>query len=677
MISAILLLLGTFVFAATTPHAEVHLVSDTQTISPEQKFQVGLHFKLKKGWHIYWSNPGDSGEPPSVRWQLPQGMTVQNFQWPVPAPIPLGPLMNFGYEDEVLLIADAKAPQINSGPAVIKAHARWLICRETCIPEKAELELPLRLADKSVVSAQQKLFSKFNQLLPKESPEGWGAKVESIGEYFELHLRGSKVSEKNAFFFPSNPELIENASEQIFSKTPDGLKIKLKKAEGLSAIPATFDGVLKFGSQASYVVHAKVLANTVQERPAPAASAPSLFIMLFFAFIGGAILNLMPCVFPVLSIKILGFLNSTGKNRNVIIRHGLVYSAGIVVSFWILTAVLLVLRAGGSEVGWGFQLQSASFVAILSSVLFLMGLNLLGVFEFGAGLTGIGSRVASAETYTGSFLSGILATVVATPCTAPFMGTAAGFALTQSPFLSLLTFTSMALGLAAPFLAISFYPHLSRFLPRPGRWMETFKQLMSFPVFASVIWLVWIFALQAGINETARLLVCLLFLAIAAWTRGRWSQSRRALFAFLLLIGFGLFLVLPAKQMRSAVRGDTTSSQWQSYNPSKIQEYQNAGKIVFVDFTAAWCVTCQVNERVVLESEDVKKKFAALGVVQMKADWTNEDPVITPAITSFGRSGVPLYVIYAQYNQVAPRVLPELISKGIVLNELENLSKLH
>ncbi|MDP9160835.1 MAG: thioredoxin family protein [Acidobacteriota bacterium] len=404
--------------------------------------------------------------------------------------------------------------------------------------------------------------------------------------------------------------------------------------------------------------------------------------MAAFAFLGGLILNLMPCVFPVLSLKALGLMNGH-RDRREFRRHGLAYGLGVLVCFWILLGLLLLLRRAGQQVGWGFQLQSPSFIAVLAALLFLMGLSLAGLFEIGMSWMGLGSSLASRSGYSGSFFTGVLATVVATPCTAPFMGTAIGFALAQSIIVAFAAFTALAIGLALPYVLLSWFPQWAHFLPKPGPWMETFKQAMAFPMFAAVIWLIWVFGKQVGVDAVARLLIGLLIIGIGAWLLGRVRHTTIAAALAILLFALGLWIPLSSARgddgVRAANSGATSTStasgeiQWEAFSPERVEQYRSQGRPVFVDFTAAWCLACQVNERAVFGSSDVRRILRSKDVVLLKADWTSQDPVITKTLASFGRTGVPFYLLYGKNPNDPPAQLPEVLTPGIFLDALNRL----
>ena len=409
----------------------------------------------------------------------------------------------------------------------------------------------------------------------------------------------------------------------------------------------------------------------------PVKRAGGLLRVLGLAFLGGLILNLMPCVFPVLFIKGLALVQSSGHERQRMRAHGAMYALGILVSFWAIVALLLVLRAGGHHLGWGFQFQSPYFVACMALLFFFLGLSLAGMFEIGLSVTSVGGELAQRGGYSGSFFTGVLATVVATPCTAPFMGAAIGFALSQSALVTFAVFTLLALGLAAPYVLLTLQPAWIRLLPKPGAWMEYLKQAVSIPIFLAVIWMVWVFAQVAGSNGVAALLAGMLLTAVAGWVLGRWPAKGVSTVAAIVLLAAAIALPsLAAKAMPVRVTTYKTSTQattWQPFSPERLAALRAQGKPVFVDFSAAWCLSCQVNERVVLDRPDVEEAFRKSGVVMMRADWTNHDDTITAALTQLGRSGVPTYALYSGVPQSAPTLLPEVLTTGIVLDALKNL----
>jgi thiol:disulfide interchange protein DsbD len=481
-------------------------------------------------------------------------------------------------------------------------------------------------------------------------------------------ITGDKITD--AEFYPYDQQLIENAGDQTVEPLSNGVRLRIPRSTETPKLPKQLQGVVKLDNETAYDVSAPVVAGEVPRRPgsrAALAGAGNLTAAtaLGLAFIGGIILNLMPCVFPVLFLKGLALVQSSGEERGRLRRHGLVYALGILVSFWIIVAALLALRAGGSEAGWGFQLQSPVFVAVLALGIFFFALSLAGQFELGLSLTSVGGNLAQKQGYAGSFFTGVLATIVATPCTAPLMGAAIGFALAQPPLITFAIFTALALGLATPYLVLSFQPAWTKLLPRPGPWMEILKQLTSVLLFGTVIWLMWVYGHLAGtdgVDRVAWLCVSLLLVAIAGWALGRWPARWISAVAAVLICAAALGVALRHPK-------DTTLT-WQPYSEQTLSQARSEGKPVFIDFTAAWCLSCQVNERLVLRSEDVQRELANNKVVLIRADWTKYDPAITRELASVGRSGVPTYVIYP-IGKSTPDVLPELLTKDIVLNALK------
>jgi thiol:disulfide interchange protein len=511
-------------------------------------------------------------------------------------------------------------------------------------------------------------------LLPKSL--GPGMKVKVTGGKNELVLdliTGERIPD--AEFYPYDQEQIANAGDQDVEPLPDGVRLRVPRAPELTKLPATLHGLIKLDEEHAYDVTAPVVAGEVPRSSkgkgaTGAAGGLTTLAAVGFAFVGGIILNLMPCVFPVLFLKGLALVQSSNEERSRIRSHGLVYTLGILVSFWAIVAALLLVRAGGSEAGWGFQLQSPTFLAILASGIFFFALSLAGLFDIGLSLTSVGGELAQKQGYTGSFFTGVLATVVATPCTAPFMGAAIGFALAQAGWVTFAVFTALALGLAAPYLLLSFQPAWTRLLPRPGAWMETFKQVTAVIFLATVIWLTYVYGSLfpggQGVYRAALLLSCFLLLAVAGWVLGRWPARWSSSIAAI-LIG-ALALAVPLYQ-----RKDTTLT-WQPYSQQVLDQARAEGHPVFIDFTAAWCLSCQVNERVVLKSSDVQQQFRDKKVTLVRADWTQYDPEITKQLASVGRSGVPTYVIYPPGKGEAD-VLPELLTKDIVLTALKKDTK--
>lgn len=664
-------------------HLTVELVSAGPAIAQGGKQTAGFVFSMEKGWHVYWRNAGFAGFPPRVKWTLPTGIAAGPLQFPAPDRLPLDTTVDYGYEDSIAypvsLTADPKAKADKTGNVHLGAALNWLVCKETCIPGKADLGIDLKLVPaKTVVSHEGEevgaLGSALKQM-PKPLPPGYKFLAQSNRNDLVLTATlGSKP--EDAEFYPIDQDMIADTSQQLIDLLDDGVRIHLERAPGSKAPPATLHGLLKITPENSYEISVPVVpgpAAPVKAAGGGSAAGVTALSAVALAFVGGMLLNLMPCVFPVLFLKALSLLQTSSEERHRVRTHGLAYTAGIVASFWLVVSVLLILRAGGKQFGWGFQLQSPGFVAVLAAFLFFFALSLAGMFDFGLSLTSAGGSLAQKGGFSGSFFTGVLATVVATPCVGPFMGAAIGFALAQPAIVTFLVFTSLALGLAAPYMLLSLQPSWVKLLPRPGAWMEVLKQITALPLFATVIWLVYVYGAlfqrgndpSEGITRMAWLLAGLMLIAVAAWTLGRWPAKRGSTLAAAILALCAIALPL------SAARKSASATVWQPFSAESVKQARASGKAVFVDFTAAWCLSCQVNERVVLKSSDVQREFAGGNVVPMRADWTQYDEKITAALQAVGRSGVPTYIIYPAKPSAAPDVLPEVLSKGVVLDAMK------
>jgi thiol:disulfide interchange protein DsbD len=660
-----------------------HLTAELTTLAPQiavgGTLQAGLVLTIEEHWHVYWINAGDSGEPPKITWTLPPGITAGPMQFPPPGRLPLGPLMDFGYEDGVAFPVLLKAsPSMKPGKVHLDAKVTWLVCSSVCLPGKAHLGIdvdvvPGPLPTPPAVGALGSALATLPVPLPDQMS------VSAIGDAKQILVTLKTGShEEDVEFYPYDAEQIDNATDQRVESLPDGVKVWLQRSPDSTSLPKTLHGVVELSSTEAYDVTTTVTPGVVPAPPlaarqvADTSSGPDLnaFSAIGLAFLGGLLLNLMPCVFPVLFLKGLALVNSSNEERSRQRAHGLVYTLGIVVSFWMIVAALLILRAGGRELGWGFQLQSPGFVAVLAALVFFLGLSLAGQFELGLSLTSAGGELAKKRGLAGSFFTGVLATVVATPCMAPLMGAAVGFALAQAAWLTFVVFTALAVGLALPYLALSMQPQWTRFLPRPGAWMETLKHLTAVPLFATAIWLTWVYAqlyTPVGADRMVWLLSCFLVLAIAGWVLGRWPARWGSAAAAVLLIVIALALPLRKPPVETLL--------WQPYTEANFEAARASGDPVFIDFTAAWCLSCQVNERAVLKAKDVEKALEKNHVKLLKADWTQYDPAITRELAAVGRSGVPTYVIYPPGKISNADVLPEFLTKDVVLKAIEKDAK--
>lgn len=672
---------------ASTPQVRAELVASVSAVQPGEQIRLGVQQKIIPHWHTYWVNPGDSGLATTIAWTLPEGATAGDIQWPSPGRFAMGPITNYGYENEVTLLSALNIPA-NVRPGAlfpVKATVNWLVCQETCIPQQVELELKLPVvAAGSPRQPGSPLIAQAAARLPVASP--WQAELTRTASGLELGLSGAGLGALKAadvWFYPDQWGRIAHGAAQPVKIEGDRLSLGLTPGDDPLPAGHALGGVLVVSGQNSvkgYVIQASSgAAAPANAGTAPAAPAdePTLGAALLFALLGGLILNLMPCVFPVLSIKALSLLKHVHQSPARTRLQGLAYTAGVLASFLALAGVLIALKAGGSEVGWGFQFQSPLFVLGVAYLMFVVGLSLSGAFTLGASAAGVGASLADKPGYTGSFFTGVLATVVATPCTAPFMGAALGFALGQPAPVLVAVFLSLGLGLALPYLLLSFWPALQRLLPRPGPWMERLKQALAFPMYGAAVWLVWVLAQQAGPNAIAIALGGMLAIAFAAWlyetSHGTAPLARHgsrglAAAALSLALAGGYFGV--ASSAADATPASTAGKAWEPYSKARFEALRADGKPVFVNFTAAWCITCLANERVALSDAAVLAAFRDAGITYLKGDWTNQDAQISAHLADFGRSGVPLYLFYPGGTQTEARVLPQLLTPATVIDAL-------
>lgn len=677
----------------TNDSIQATLVSEVDSIKPGQPFWVGLHLKMEPGWHIYWKNPGATGFPPSIEWQLPQGFEASDIHWPTPLKMTLEGFTSYGYENEVLLPIQITPPQeLDKNQSItLLGKATWLACKESCIPgnKDFELNLPVKESEGNWNSSWHPAFEMARSHFPKHLKE-WNVRAYlSKGDYGLLiePANGKQKLPDSLEFFSYNND-IKTDTPQILKETPTGYFLILPLE---STIPTHLEGILINPKGWSPSDKNKALAiDLTGHTDAPltemSTSHISLIKAIIFAFLGGVILNLMPCVFPILGLKVMSFMKHAGESALKAQMHGLVFTLGVLASFLCLAGLLLILRAGGEQLGWGFQLQSPFFITFLCFLLLLLALNFLGVYEMGTSLISLGNGFNHQSGYVGTFSSGILATVLATPCSAPFMGSALGFALTQPASYSLCIFAALGLGMSAPYLLLSFSPALIKKLPRPGVWMETFKQAMAFPLFATVLWLLWVFGIQTHHNSLIGLSFGLLLASMAAWIYGRFAtfntskkkrHTAQGVSAVLLIIGivlgYSFAKVDPAIPQPKNLAPHIGGLAWEDYSSELLQELRGQGKAIFIDFTAAWCLTCQANKKNVFSSDQVIYAIKDKDVILLHADWTKSDPEITKALQSYGRSGVPTNVIYPRKPNSSPILLPELLTPNIVLNALEKI----
>ncbi len=653
------------------PHLTAELVAATAQVKPGQTLLVGLRMKMDAHWHTYWRNPGDSGEPTRVEWKLPAGFSASPLLWPPPSRIAVPPLTNFGYDGEVFLLTEIVAGQRPAGAkeAVLHADASWLVCDDVCIPGKASLDLKLPWTDDKVQDSPW--FAELDRVrstIPSAMPQ-WKATASVTKNTFTLNLVGPTGSLTGAEFYPYSETLIQNAANQKVAISDSGIQIETTRSQFAE------EGQPKAETLAGVVILKGTQTAAIEIAPTLQGTSGLLWEALLFAFLGGLVLNLMPCVFPVLCLKVLSFAQMGGAQRRKAVHHAGAYTVGILVSFWALAGTLIALRAGGQALGWGFQLQSPTFLAALTFLLMALSLNLFGLFEVGGSMMGVGQKYATQEGWAGAFFSGVLATVVATPCTAPFMGTAMGYALAQPAFIALAVFTFLGLGLAAPYVLFSAFPQLTERLPRPGSWMVVFKQLMAFPLLATAWWMVSVLALQSSLDTVFHLLLALIFFSMGLWVFGLNLKSRafRLIASLVLVVGSVAWTMRNIQTAPSAAQAQEAKDGWLPFTEDALREARKTGRPVFIDFTAAWCITCQVNERVALGVKSVQDRFVENKVILFRADWTNQDEAIAKRLESYGRNGVPLYVLYPPGEESLPRILPQILTPDIVLTALDSL----
>ncbi len=670
-----------------TDEVQAQLVAHApEGVAAGKPLWLGLLIRHAPQWHTYWKNPGDSGLPTTLEWKLPSGVTAGDIAWPTPKRLAVGPLMNYGYEGTVLLpVAASVTPAFAGDRLDVGLNAEWLVCKEVCIPQSGEFRLSLPAAASTVAFADA--FRRAREQTPQSVDARTQARVDPQALSLTVEGLPAALRGKDLQVFAADAGLIDHAAriEQRWNGTELALRVPLSAQR--SAAPAELTMVLSSPADRQAVELRFAVANwpaigatapatnAAVSSAAPAVSA-SLWLSLALAFVGGLLLNLMPCVFPVLSLKVIGFAQHAEQQR-LRVAGGLAYTAGVVLSFVALAGVLLALRAAGDSLGWGFQLQSPLFVAALALLFGLIGFNLLGLFQFAGVLPGRIAALRSRHPVVDHGLTGVLAVAVASPCTAPFMGAALGAALTLPNAQALAVFVALGLGMAAPYLAACLWPGLSRALPRPGVWMARFKTAMAFPMFATVVWLVWVLGQQVGIDGAAALLALLVAVAFALWVfasfgarRWRAAIARGAAAALVLAVGAWSW---PALQADDALpTTDTAASApvaniWQAWSPDAFARARAEGRPVFVDFTAAWCVTCQMNKRMTLSDDAVMDAFRARQVVLMRADWTRRDPAITEALRALGRSGVPVYALYAPHASE-----PQLLSEILTVSEVRD-----
>ncbi len=655
-------------------------------VAPGGQVWIAVEEVIRPNWHTYWINPGDAGNPTTIDWTLPSGWSAGEIHWPRPKRLPVGPLMDYGYEGKLWLLVPVSAPaSARSGEVVtLNVAATWLVCERICIPEEAALSVDVRIGDGPRDSALAPDFAAGRALLPTDSP--WPVS-HAMGASIDLFVAVPALASARPAaveFYPLDAGAIRNPAPQQVGYNDKGLVLRLTPGTKAATL-TTLNGVLVLtGSDGSVqALNIKApqglvpAADFTTTAAAPAADAMPLLLAMAFAALGGLILNIMPCVLPILAMKALAMARHAGSERRIVVTETFAYSSGVVLSFLALGAALLLLRAGGEAVGWGFQLQSPIAVAGFALLVFAVGLNLSGVFEVGS--VTAGESLTRKSGTAGAFFTGMLAVAVGAPCTMPFGAAALGFALTQGPVAAMLVFLALGVGFALPFLILGLVPGVLAFVPKPGPWMLYFKQALAFPMYAAAAWLAWVLAVQAGANSLVLLFTAAVTLALAAWL---WTATRhlsargRAIGAgvvILLLLGAGgaVARLKPATSSPTAESGvGAALPNREPYSAARLAELRAAGRPVFLDTTAAWCISCLVNEQTALASEAVKTAFTARNIVYLVADWTNRNPEGAALLKQHDRAGPPLYLYYAP-SAPAPKVLPQILTESIVLDAIQ------
>ena len=687
LFAALALLCGLVTAVPVRAQVSASLVSEMSSVQPGTPVTVAVRLVHEPHWHSYWIYPG-TGLPTTIDWVLPAGWKAGPIEWPTPHVLDdgRGNIIGNGYDGDLLLPVTLTPPaDLKPGSSVnLEAKVDWLMCKESCVPGNADLKLALPVSAEA--PKPDGTFGLRLSTLRADAPksvEGWAVSATRDAKTATLTLEqtGDLPAPKDLHFFSEDGYIAFDQPQKV---TVNGKTVSLALTigtDGPTPPPTKLAGVLASSSpwvagsgQTGLRIDAEFGAKPVAASAAPSSAAPSassgvsasLGSTLLLALVGGLILNLMPCVFPVIGIKILGFVRHAGSDRSKVTKHGLVFTAGVLASFWALAAALELLRSGGEKLGWGFQLQSPGFVFVLAAVMLVFALNMSGVFEFGLSATSVGSELQAKEGLSGTFFSGILATVVATPCSAPFLGPALGAALTLPAAQSYAVFTAIGIGLSLPYLILSAFPSAVKVLPRPGAWMETFKQLMAFPLYGTVGYLIWVLAGQTQEAELLPVLFGLVVVAMAAWVYGRWTapgasegRARFGVIMGVILLATGVWAGWPRPAAPDAV-------VWEKWSPEAVATLHEQGRIVYVDFTARWCFTCQANKKLVFHSDEVLKAFKDHHIATLRGDWTNKDPQITAELTKYGRSAVPFNQVWLPGHD-QPELLPELLSPSVVL----------
>lgn len=659
-----------------TGRVVAQLVTSHDQIMPGDEFYVALVATMDPEWHIYWKNPGDSGEPVDIYWGETPKVNVGEIVWPLPAAIPTGPIVNYGFDGRVVFPMPVIAPEnFNDGDIVsLDADITYLVCKDICIPEMAKLSVAVTIGEEILDDRWAYNIETALAEAPPQSEIGAGVALKGSEISFEFELDPTDI--EKAYFFPETPGMINHSAPQNLSLGETGLRLAVEAGFSLKdSLQDPIKGILRTEKASGEVTgvwvttrpDVTVSIGSAAQPVAASVSGLTVFTALIGAFLGGLILNLMPCVFPIISMKALSFARHAHDDAGFIRKQGWLYVAGVLATFMALTIALLAFKAAGSSIGWGFQLQSPVVIGALAILFFAIGLNLFGVFDFNFGVENAGANLTSKGGNSGAFFTGVLAVIVATPCTAPFMAGAIGFALVQPALVTLIVFLALGIGFALPFLILSYWPSLLRRLPKPGPWMETFKQVMAFFMFGAVVWLLWVLSFQTDEGGLAKAMIALLAVGFAVFAMKKSGNLAKFATGASFLLATALVWSLHVGKL-----SETTLSK-QAWSPETVSQIRSEDKAVFVDFTAAWCVTCKVNEQLVLNGAgDLFEKYNTEFLV---ADWTNKNDQIANELAKYGRSGVPLYLLFPPgNNSVKAEILPQILTRPVLEDALRGNS---
>ena len=636
-----------------TGHANVSLVKYENTQGNQNKNLIGIRMDMQKNWHTYWKNPGDSGGPIKVKWSHDNNVSISDIYWPTPSLIPYEPLMTYGYKNFVIF--PFEIINSNNKNSVIEASIDFLICDDICVPEKAIIKTNLQ-----DIETDNSLYDWFLRVPAQTLP----VKASLDKDFINIRF-SSPFNVTSAIFFVDDQDIVEHASDQILSREENNYLLRVKKIEDVELFD-NISGVISINNNESFIINAEV----------DGASKNSLNISflqaLIFAFVGGLILNLMPCVFPIISLKVLSFVSMSNQSPSKIRAHALSFCTGVMISFLMIGLAMILLKQAGLFLGWGFQLQSPVIVGLLSLLMFVIGLVLLSDINIGSSLTRLGG-VGSSDNLIGSFSTGILAVIVASPCTAPFMGAALGYALIQPSGVTLPVFSALGLGFAFPYFMLSASPNLINYLPKPGSWMVTLKEFFAFPMFATSIWLIWVFSFQTSSNEVIFLLITILLISLLIWIASKINKPNYSMVIFIvaIFIIFFQFKDISSKELQSPNALKLESFNYVEWNENIENEYQNKNQAYLINFTAAWCITCQTNDKIALSRPNIKEYIYENNIEYIVADWTNKNDDILKTLESYNRNGVPLYIFWKP-GMIEPKILPAILTEQILLDSFNN-----